>query len=90
MFWKAKGRNTVRKDDGGNLTMQKNRNDGILSDEQLAAASGGSGNVVDFDHKTLPAQLQCIKCGRIMSKEEFHAVRKCPDCGGGILKAVKE
>ena len=89
MFWKAKGRNRVRKDDGGNYSTQKIRNDGTLSDEQLAAASGGSGNVVDFDHKTLPEQLQCIKCGRIVSKEDFFSTQKCPDCGGGILKAVQ-
>ena len=90
MFWRTGERNTVRKDDGGNHSTQEIRNDGTLSDEQLAAAIGGSENVIDFDHKALPEQLQCIKCGRIVSKEDFFSTQKCPDCGGGILKAVKD
>lgn len=89
VFWKAIGSDRVQEDDGGNGTVQKNINDGTLSGEQLAAASGGSVNVVDFDHKTLPEQFQCIKCGRLVSKEDFFFAQKCPDCGGGILKAVK-
>ena len=89
MFWKAKGSNRVQEDGGGNCTVQKNINDGTLGDEQPAAASGGSANVVDFDHKTLPEQFQCIKCGRLVSKEDFFLTQKCPDCRGGILKAVK-
>ena len=69
--------------------MQKKRKDGMLSDDQLAGVSGGSVIEVDSEKMLFPEQLQCTKCGRMISKEEFFAVQKCPDCGGGMFKAVR-
>ena len=69
--------------------MRKNLSDAMLSDDQIAEVSGGTGFDVEFDRNMLPEQLQCIKCGRCVSKEEFYLTQKCPDCGGGMFKAVQ-
>ena len=69
--------------------MQKNWKDEMLRDNRIAGGSGGSGFEVDPEKRTFPEQLQCIRCGRLASREEFLSTQKCPDCGGGMFKAVQ-
>ena len=70
--------------------MQKNWKDEMLSYGRIARVSGRSGFEVDPEKTMFPERLQCIRCGRLASREEFLSTQKCPDCGGGMFKAVQD